>query len=154
MLTRLFGNRLLDEMRERSGASYAPQAASDWPLELDSGGTIRAVAQLRPADVPVFFDVAEAIARDLAETPVPAEELQRVTGPLEQLVRRASTGNGFWLYQLDGATLDPRVVATLPGLVGDYTRVTPAELQALAARYLASEQPWKLAVLPEGADGL
>ena len=154
VLTRLFGNRLLDEMRERSGASYAPQAASDWPLELDSGGTIRAVAQLRPADVPVFFDVAEAIARDLAETPVPAEELQRVTGPLEQLVRRASTGNGFWLYQLDGATLDPRVVATLPGLVGDYTRVTPAELQALAARYLASEQPWKLAVLPEGADGL
>lgn len=152
ILTSLFNNRLLDAMRERSGASYAPQVSSDWPVDLAQGGTITAVAQLRPADVPAFFAAADEIAQDLANNPPAADELERVTEPLKQAISRASTGNGFWLYQLEGASTDPRRIALLRSLLNDYTQTTPQAMQALARRYLAARPGWRLAVIPEGQD--
>src|SRR3546814_2464445 len=67
-----------------------------------------AFAQLQPRDVPAFFAAAGRIADELATTPPSEDELARVTEPLRQMVSRASTGNGFWLYQLEGASSDRR----------------------------------------------
>ncbi len=150
ILTQLFSNRLLDAMRERAGASYAPQVSSQWPTDLAEGGTIRAFAQLKPEDVPTFFAVANEIAADLAANPPSADELARVTEPLRQLVTRASTGNGFWLYTVEGATADPRRLRYVRSLLTDYSQTTPAAMQALAKRYLAARPGVQVAVIPEG----
>ena len=72
--------------------------------------------------------------------------------PLRQYVSRASTGNLFWLYQLEGASVDDRRIGLLRYLLADYTQTPPAELQALAQKYLASREGWKLAVIPQGQD--
>ncbi|HEY6868436.1 MAG TPA: insulinase family protein, partial [Novosphingobium sp.] len=69
ILADLFTNRLLDRMREKTGASYAPQVVSSWPADLDSGGAITALAQLQPGDVPLFFQTADEIAADLVAKP-------------------------------------------------------------------------------------
>lgn len=150
ILTQLFNNRLLDALRERAGASYSPQAFSNWPADLASGGRITAVAQLEPGMVPVFFAEADRIAKDLAANPPTADELARVTEPLGQLIRRASTGNQFWLFNLEGATQDPQILAMLPTLLGDYSRTSPQAMQLLADRYLAKGHPFRLAIIPEG----
>ncbi|WP_371815520.1 insulinase family protein [Erythrobacter sp. JK5] len=150
ILTQLFNNRLLDALRERAGASYAPQVFSNWPTDIESGGTITALAQLEPEFVPVFFAEADRIARDLAENPPSADELDRVTEPLAQLIRRASTGNTFWLYNLEGATVDPRRVSLLRSLLQDYSQTSPQVMQFLADRYFTQRTPLKLAVIPEG----
>jgi zinc protease len=150
ILTQLFNNRLLDALRERAGASYSPQVFSKWPEDLASGGRITAVAQLEPGFVPVFFNEADRIAKDLASNPPSADELARVTEPLAQLIRRASTGNQFWLYNLEGATNDPRRTALLRTLLADYSQTTPEAMQALADRYLAKGVPFRLAIIPEG----
>jgi len=150
ILTQLFSNRLLDALRERAGASYSPQAFSSWPTDLAGGGRITAVAQLTPETVPVFFAEADRIAKDLAANPPTADELARVTEPLGQLIRRASTGNQFWLYNIEGATQDPQQIAQLRSLLQDYSRTTPAAIQALATRYLAGGAAFRLAVIPDG----
>ncbi|WP_427969566.1 M16 family metallopeptidase [Altererythrobacter sp.] len=150
ILTQLFNNRLMDAMRERAGASYAPQVVSDWPKDLSKGGTILAFAQLKPEDVPVFFAAAEQIVQDLAATPPTEDELERVTEPLRQLISRASTGNNFWLYHLEGASFDPRRVQLMRSLLSDYSQTTPEIMQILAKRYLAARPGWQLAVIPEG----
>lgn len=150
ILIDLFNNRLIDAMRERAGASYAPQISSSWPVDVAAGGRLTAVSQLAPADVPVFFEVAERIARDLATTPVTPDELARVTEPLRQLVQRAATGNQFWMYQLAGATHDPQRVRLLRSLVQDYTETSPEAMRQLAAKYFGAVEPWRLAVIPEG----
>ncbi len=150
ILTQLFSNRLLEALRERAGASYSPQAFSSWPADLASGGRIAAVAQLTPEFVPVFFAESDRIAKDLAANPPSADELARVTEPLGQLIRRASTGNQFWLYNLEGATQDPQRVAMLRTLLQDYSQTTPQAMQALAERYLAKASPFRLAIIPEG----
>ena len=150
ILTQLFTNRLMDAMRERAGASYAPQVINDWPRDMQGGGTIMAFAQIRPQDVPAFFSAAERIVLDLANNPPNEDELQRVTEPLRQQISRASTGNNFWLYNLEGASFDPQRVGLLRSLLNDYSQTTPEAMQALAQRYLASRPGWQLAVIPEG----
>lgn len=150
ILTQLFNNRLMEALRERAGASYSPQVFSNWPTDVASGGRITALAQLEPEFVPIFFAEADRIAKDLAANPPTADELARVTEPLGQLIRRASTGNQFWLYNLEGATSDPQRVALLRTLLADYSQTTPQIMQFLAERYLAKGAPFRLAIIPEG----
>ena len=150
ILTQIFTNRLFDAMRERAGASYSPVVRSEWPSHIEGGGSITALAQLRPQDVPVFFREASRIAQDLATTPPSTDEITRVTEPLRQTIRRASSGNLFWLLQVEGATVDPRRLATVRTLLLDYSQTTPEAMQALAAKYFAGREGWRLAVLPQG----
>lgn len=152
ILTELFNNRLIDALREKLGAAYSPHAVSQWPADLPTGGTIMALAQMRPEDVPVFFAEAERIAQDLAANPPSDDEIQRAVQPLGQLYSRAATSNMFWLLQLEGASSDPRRVDLVRTLLGDYSQTRPEIMQVLARRYLAARPGWQLAVIPEGQE--
>lgn len=149
ILTNLLTNRLLDRMREKLGASYAPQVFSNWPLDLDSGGAITAMAQLQPRDVPVFFQTADEIAADLVANPPSPDELARVTEPLKQQITRAATSSAFFMYQLEGATSEPSRFAAIRTILSDFTVTTPEAMQALARQFLTRERSWRLEVVPQ-----
>ncbi len=153
ILTAIFNSRLFDQLRAEAGASYAPQALNNWPSAFARGGYIGAIGQLSPDKVEVFYRIANAIARDLAATPVTPDELARATEPLRQLVSRASTGNSFWLNQMQGATRDPRKIAAIRSILTDYTVTSPERMQALAQKYLKVDSAWSFVVLPEEAQG-
>lgn len=150
ILVQVFNNRLLEAMRERAGASYAPVVRLDWPTGIESGGRIMALAQLRPQDVPTFFTEADRIARDLATTPPSEEELKLVTEPLRNYFSRAQSGNYFWMLELAGSSTDTRRVQALPTLIDDYSVTTPETMKALGAKYFGNVDGWRLAVIPEG----
>ncbi|TCD02246.1 insulinase family protein [Erythrobacteraceae bacterium CFH 75059] len=150
ILTQLFNNRLFEALRERLGASYSPSVGNTWPADAATGGRIVAAAQLRSQDVPVFFEEAERIAAELASAPPSDEELALVTEPLRQLITRVTSGNAFWMMQLEGATRDPRLFGLMRSVVNDYSRTTPEAMNRLAARFLAADRAVKVAVLPEG----
>lgn len=151
ILSNVFANRLMDAMREKLGASYAPQVVSNWPVDLPSGGSITAMAQIKPEVVPAFFATARQIAADLAARPPGADEMERVIEPLRQQVTRAATGSAFFMRQLEGATSDPARIAAVRTLLSDFTQTTPERMQALAARYLVPEKAWCLSIVPETA---
>lgn len=152
ILTQLFANRLIDALRERTGASYAPQVVSSWPVDLESGGSISALAQVQPEAVPAFFAAAREIAADLIARPPGDDELARVIEPLRQQITRAATGSAFFMHHLEGATRDPARIASVRTLLGDFTQTTPEKMQQLAARYLSPDKGWRLAILPAGPD--
>ena len=149
VLSQIFGNRLLETMREKVGASYAPQVGVQWPGDVEGNGYVIALAGLPPEMVPVFFEEADKIAKDLVANGPTQDELDRVTEPMRQLIRRISTGHTFFLRELEGATTDPAIIPSIRTIEADYTRTTPAEMQALAAKYFTRDG-WKMAVLPEG----
>ena len=150
ILTEVFSNRLLDAMREKAGASYAPTVRLDWPSDVESGGSITGFAQLQPRDVPVFFAEADRIARELTETAPSADELARATEPLRNYYERISSGNYFYLLELEGSTQDPRRMRALRGLITDYSQTTPEAMLSLAREYFGSTSGWRMAVIPEG----
>jgi zinc protease len=151
ILSQLFTNRLMDAMRERLGASYAPQVVNNWPLDLASGGSIMAFAQLQPLATTAFFAAAQEIAADLSARPPGDDELTRVIEPLRQQLTRATTSSAFFMGQLEGATQDPSRFAAVRSLLTDFTQTTPAKMQALAAKYLDPAKGWRLAVVPQAA---
>ena len=153
VLVSLFNDRMFELLRSKEGASYSPQVINSWPIEFETGGYISASSQLTPENVDRFYDVAELIAKDLREKPVSEDELRRVVEPLRQLIARATTSNGFWMSQLEGASYNPEKYRILRTLMSDYTVITPEEVQALANKYLIDETRWKLVVLPKGQQG-
>ncbi len=50
----------------------------------------------RPSRCRAFFEAADKIAADLAATGPTADEIDRVTEPMLQLLNAAQTGHGFW----------------------------------------------------------
>lgn len=149
ILTQLFTNRLMEAVREKLGVSYAPYVFSSWPVDLQAGGSITAIAQLDPKSVPVFFQTADEIAQDLIANPPTADELERVTEPLRQQVTRAASSTAFFMSQLEGATNDPSRIGTVRTVLTDYTDTTPQKMQILAARYLGKDRSWRLEVVPD-----
>lgn len=151
LLAQLFGNRLLDGLREREGTSYSPFATSNWPVDGESGGYVLAMVMVQPGDVEAFFEMADAIALDLATKGPNADELARVMEPVRQNIFRAQTGHTFWLNRMEGGTYDPLRLANLANLAtlaSDYMSTTPEEIRALAQRYLVSNGGLRIVVLP------
>ncbi len=153
ILSQLFSNRLYDKLRLEAGASYSPIVYSNWPTDFSDGGFMAAVAELSPAGVSNFYTLAQTIARDLIAAPPTPDELNRVTEPLRQTIERSSTGNGFWMGELEGASFDGARLADLRSFLNDYTVTSPARMQALAARYLQPDKIWRLQVLPSRGRG-
>ena len=152
ILTQIFNDRLFDKLRSTEGAAYSPSVQNNWPFSYESGGYILVTSQVRPDRVKYFYGVVKDTAADLAKNPVTDDELQRAVAPMRQLLMRASTGNAFWMNQMEGATHDPRYVQAMQTMAQDMLTVTPAQLQALAAKYLAAGKSWSAVVLPEGVE--
>jgi zinc protease len=152
ILTQIFNDRLFDKLRSTEGAAYSPSVQNNWPFSYESGGYILVTSQVRPDRVKYFYGVVKDTAADLAKNPVNDDELQRAVAPMRQLLMRASTGNAFWMNQMEGATHDPRYVQAMQTMAKDMLTVTPAQLQALAAKYLSPGKSWSAVVLPEGVE--
>ncbi len=150
VLVSIFNDRMFEILRSQEGASYSPQVVNNWPVAFQTGGYISASSQLTPSNIDRFYGVAELIAKDLREKPVSPDELKRIVEPLRQLIARASSGNSFWMSQLEGASFNPKKFQVLRTLLSDYTVITPEEVQQLAQKYLKDSTEWKLLVLPEG----
>lgn len=152
ILTQIFNDRLFDRLRSTEGAAYSPSVQNNWPFSYESGGYILVTSQVRPDRVNYFYGVVKDTAADLAKNPVSDDELQRAVAPMRQLLMRASTGNAFWMNQMEGATQNPQYVQAMRTMAKDMLSVTPAQLQALAAKYLIAGKSWSAVVLPEGVE--
>lgn len=149
VLAQIFGDRLFEKLRSAAGASYSPGVSSRWPIGAPGGGRLMAVGQVSPDKVGFFFQMSREIAADLVANPVSADELKRLLVPMGQNFLRAATGNLFWMRQLGGATYDPRRVQATIDIAPDLLGVTPATLQAVAAKYLRADRDWTMAVVPK-----
>ena len=149
VLAALFRDRLFEKFRSEQAAAYSPDATANWPEEFSSGGFLMAYSQMQPKDAERFFAFAKSVAADLAATPVSKDELQRALEPILQYVERATTGNLFWMNELEGATYNAARYEALARLYSDYRTVTPEQLQALARKYLVDSRAWTMVVEPE-----
>ena len=150
VLAAIFNDRLFDRLRAEQGASYGPVVDSHWPTGFDSGGYLLVGSLLAPKDIDRFYGIARDIAADLVANPVGVDELTRNAVPIREMVSRASTGNVYWMFLLEGATRDPRVASAALSMETDIAAVTAADVQRLAQQYLTPQRQWSLAILPKG----
>lgn len=150
VLAQIIADRLFEKLRSVDGASYSPNAQSNWPFAYPkSQGYLLVSSQLKPERIDYFYKLVGEITTDLATHPVSDDELQRVLAPTRQLLSRASTGNAFWMTQMEGATRDPRYVAAMKTLGTQMLETTAEDLRVLAAKYLVPAKSYSVEVLPD-----
>lgn len=147
----IFRDRLLDQLRSQAGVSYSPNVGSDWPVGMPGGGKIMALGLLPPDKTAFFFELTRSIAADLVANPVSQDELNRAVEPIRQMLIRASSGNMFWMRQVEGGAYDPVRISSIESIGRDLIYTTPAEIQALAAKYLVPSKDWTMVVVPQSA---
>lgn len=148
VLAAIFRDRLIDQLRSQAGVSYSPNVASQWPLGLSAGGKLIALGMVPPDKTDFFFQLARGIAADLVAKPVDADELTRALTPIKQQLIRQSSGNMFWMRLVEGGAYDPLRVSAVDTLARDVALTSPAEVQALAAKYLQPAKDWSMVVMP------
>ncbi len=141
--------RLTDEIREKQGVTYSPQVGSESSLVFKGWGYLSAQIEAPPANIDGFYRDVDKIVADLRDKPVTADELERARKPkLEGLAKSRST-NEYWLYFLSGGQTDPRRLDAIRSVQATYQRITPADLQAAARKFLTDDRAWKVEVKPE-----
>lgn len=141
--------RLIDELREKQGATYSPSVGFSASQTWSGYGYLAASEEAPPALMDGFFRDVAKIAADLRDTPVTADELTRAKTPRLDALEKAKATNEYWLGQLTGAQTDPRRLQATRSAAAQVEAVTAPDVQAAAQRYLRDDKAWKLVVRPK-----
>ncbi len=137
----ILASRLVDTVREKLGITYSPQVQATTAVDLSGEGYLAVTLETPPDKFDTFRALLGEQINDLASKPVSADELERAKQPLIETERKKREVNDFWLANLAAYMRDPRIEGAVLGTVDRLSAVTAADVQALAAKYLAGKQP-------------
>jgi zinc protease len=152
LLERVTRIEMTETLREKLGKAYSPGATSAPSRVWKGYGTFAVAASVDVQDLPATrAAIAEAIA-DLRDKPIPADLLLRARQPLIEAYDNALKGNAGWLGLVDRAQGDPDELDRFTKARARLLALTPADIAALAQRYLAAGKGVEIVVLPEGVE--
>ncbi|HWW55639.1 MAG TPA: insulinase family protein [Sphingopyxis sp.] len=140
LLVRVMQLKLTEELRERLGESYSPGAAASLSDEFPGYGHLFAASNVDYKDLATTRAAIFAIAKELRDAPVDADLLDRARKPLVEAMTKSRRENSYWLnYVAEAASHADRLDRSRKG-IGEVEATTPADLQALARRYLVDDK--------------
>ncbi|BEV09875.1 insulinase family protein [Asticcacaulis sp. DW145] len=148
MLAEVMTLRLIDEIREKQGASYGSSAGSVMSNTFKGYGYLAAQATVKPEVDQTFYDSLLTIAEDLKAKPVEADELLRARKPVLDRYDVQVKTNGYWMGVLPGIQADPRDLTAIRTRKAEVEAVTPADIQAMAKKWLIKEKLLRIQVKP------
>ena len=141
--------RVLDQIREKLALAYSPGVSASYSDTYKGYGSISVQAETAPEKLGAFFSAIDDITKSLRDTPISADELKRAREPMVESAKRSRATNGWWLGQLTPIVDRPYYIPqTLTG-IAQFEAVTPADIQALARKYLRPDVAWKAEVIPD-----
>ena len=150
LLSMVVSDRLRVEVREKLGAAYSPQAASQANDTFPGIGFTLVQAFGAPGTEDTLLEACLAVTDSLAKDGVTADELERQREPVLARVRDQLRDNTFWREVLDTCQSRPTVLDELRALESDYRGITTEQLGALAKQYFPRERASWIVVKPAG----
>jgi zinc protease len=149
LVAAILGDRLLDEVRTREGATYSPETFSDMSLAIPSYGVLGAVLDVEAPDAERFATVIRDVAAGMAKGGITQDELDRAKQPRLSRARASMQSNEYWLKGvLVGLTQFPQRLEEARRLTADVEGQTLESVQALASRYLDPAKALDVLVVP------
>ena len=149
LLVNIMQLRLTDELRVRSGATYSPSTTAHASLTFPGYGYIGAYAEIPPDKANLFYETVAKVTADLKEKGPTADEFDRARKPELDSLERAVETNGFWSSFLSGAQADERRLDLIRQARPRLEKVTVADVQRVAQKYLTDAKAWKMVVTPK-----
>ena len=139
-------DRIVDKVRIGEGATYSPETEVALSETFPRYGVAYVAVEMPPQKIPGFFSDVAAIAADMRDHGVTADELERARNPRVSTIERAQLTNEYWLGRLEGSIGDPRRLDIIRTTLPDYAKVTLADVQAAARAWLVDDKAWKLVI--------
>ncbi len=152
LLERVVRLELTEVLREKLGKAYSPGASSALSFTWKDYGTFSISVSVAVNEVPAARAAVAEVMAQLAARPIDPDLLLRARAPLLEEFDNGLKTNAGWLALVDRAQTEPDRIDRFVKGKAQALAVTPAQVQALAARYLAAQRAVEVTVLPEGVD--
>jgi zinc protease len=150
VLSEIYGDRLREEIREKLGASYSPNAGVGGSDALDGFGYLIGQSIGKPADIPLLLTTMETIAKELSQKGATQDELDRALAPTLSNLEKTLRDNSYWLSTvLSQSQSDPEKLTLARSRDNDYRSITLKEINALAKKYYTPKNLHKISILPK-----
>jgi zinc protease len=150
VLSEIYGDRLREEIREKLGASYSPNAAVGGSDALEGMGYLIGQSIGKPDDIPLLLTTMETIAKELSEKGATQDELNRALAPTLSNLEKTLRDNSYWLSTvLSQSQADPEKLQLARSRDKDYRSITLKDINALAKKYYAPGNLHKISILPK-----
>jgi zinc protease len=151
VLADIYGDRLREEIREKLGASYSPNAGASGSDALEGVGYIIGESVGKPEDLELLLKTMRDLADSFAATGATADELDRALKPTLGQLEKSLRDNNYWLGTvMSQSQSDPKRLDLARGRDADYRSITLQEVNALAKKYLKAENALLVAIKPAG----
>ena len=151
ILADIYGDRLREEIREKLGASYSPNAGASGSDALEGVGYIIGESVGKPEDLELLLKTMRDLADSFAVTGATADELDRALKPTLGQLEKSLRDNSYWLGTvMSQSQSEPKRLDLARGRDADYRSITLAEINALAKKYLKAENALLVSIKPAG----
>lgn len=147
ILGSILGDRMREEIREKLGASYSPNAGATGSDGLDGMAYLVGESAGKPEELPVLLETILSEAASLAQDGASEDELDRALKPALGMLEKTLRDNHYWLNTvLSQSQADPGKLNLARKRDEDYRSISLAEINALAAKYLATEKALQITI--------
>jgi zinc protease len=152
ILSEILSDRLREEIREKLGASYSPNAGVDGSDALEQYGFISAMSVGKAEDLEKLLEVIITIGDELATKGATADELDRALKPALAAMDKTLRDNSYWLSTVMMRCQEkPEILELARNRKTDYESINLDELNALAKQYLAKDKALKITIQSKSA---
>jgi zinc protease len=149
ILAEILGDRLREEIREKLGTSYSPNAGADGSDALDGFAYVISQSIGKPEDLETLLNTMREQADELATKGATDDELDRALKPTFGILEKSKRDNNYWLTTvLSQSQSDPKRLELARTRDEDYKSISLKEINALAKKHLAAENALLVAIKP------
>ena len=149
LLARIVTLRLIDELREKLGATYGGSANSSMSKIYPGRGIFSISTSGDPNDLAAIEAAADAIIAELVTAPVDVDLFERARKPVLESYADWRKRNDTWIGVVAEAQSDPDKLARFRNSENSFKSITVDDVWAIAKRYLAKPAPFTFRALPE-----
>jgi zinc protease len=150
LLAEILGDRLREEIREKLGASYSPNAGAGGSDGLEGMGYLMSQSVGKPEDLEKLLNTMRELADQLATSGASADEFDRALKPTLGQLEKSLRDNTYWLNTvMSQSQADPKRLELARTRDADYKSITLTEINALAKKYLAAENALLVTIKPQ-----
>jgi zinc protease len=147
----IFGLILLDEIREKLGATYSPSTYSEASSTFTGYGFVGVDAISEPAKMDVISQAIKEMAQQMRDVAPSDDLLLRARKPLAERFEKQQRENGGWMWLTSIAQSKPHRLDRRRNYKAILEAITPADVQAVAKQYLTDANKLEIRIVPQAA---
>ncbi|MFT4176670.1 MAG: insulinase family protein [Luteolibacter sp.] len=149
ILGQIYSDRLREEIREKLGASYSPDAGASGSDALNDFGYLIGQSVGKPEDVEKLLTTMRDLAHELSEKGATQDELDRALKPTLSMLDKTLRDNSYWSATVMAQSqLDPDRLELARTRDADYRSIHLEEINALAKKYLNADNALSVTIKP------